>query len=154
MARTTTERAMFDAGARSPQIDLAQGCDVDAVLGLIEGSCDRFAKQIPTLEEIGAAISSGQILTLHCDGKLAGMLHYETRRVTSTLRYWLVAPDFRDRRVGSALMKHYLASHPDVRRFVLWVNAENEDALRKYRHYHYDTDGVVDLVFANDWIAR
>ena len=154
MARTTPQQPTTGAGACCPQLVPPKNGEGKALLELIEGACDRFAKQIPALEEIEAASSSRQILTFRCGETLAGLLHYETRGVTTTLRYWVVAPGFRDRGVGSALMNHYLASQAGVRRFVLWVNSDNEDALRKYRHYHYARDGVVDLVLVNDWIAR
>ncbi len=128
--------------------------DAPSILGLIEATFDRFAEQIPTQEEIEAAIYSRQILTLRCGEALAGLLYYETRGVTSTLRYWVVAPAFQGRSVGAALMRHYLATQEQVRRFVLWVDSDNQNAISKYGHYHYATDGVVDHVLANEWIAQ
>jgi GNAT superfamily N-acetyltransferase len=151
MARTTPP---MEAGDCAQQILPAQLGECEAVLGLIEQTCDRYAKQIPDLEEIEAAVFSRQILTLRDGNALAGLLHFETRGATSTLRYWVVAPEFQNRHIGSALMRRYLASHPHVRRFVLWVNSDNADALHKYQHYHYARDGVVDRIFANNLIPK
>ena len=136
------------------RVSLAERRDAPAVLSLIERNFDRYAKQIPSIDEIETAIDSCRILTIQHGGALAGLLFFETRGVTSTLRFWTVADEFRDAHIGSALMRRYLESQTEVRRFLLWVNTDNEDALNKYRHYHYETDGVVDYVLANEWIRR
>ena len=135
-------------------IVLADRRDAGAFLDLIAGAFDRYAKQLPLLHEIETAAEASQVLLLRRGNNLAGSLLFETRGVMSTLRFWAVAEPFRELRVGSALMRHYLTTQKAVRRFVLWVNADNKDTIEKYRHYHYATDGVVDYVLANDWISR
>jgi len=130
----------------------AEKRDGQAMLALIESAFDQYAKHIPSPDEIESAIEACQILIIRQGEHPAGLLFFETRGVTSTLRFWTVAREFRDLHLGAALMRHYLASQTAVRRFVLWVNADNADALRKYRHYHYANDGVVDCVLANEWI--
>ena len=37
-----------------------------------------------------------------------------------------------------------------VRRFILWVIADNANAIKKYQHYGYTPDGLVDCVLANE----
>lgn len=150
-AATQEEFAQFpDEFKARPSV--AERGDGQAVLALIESAFDPYAKQIPSLDEIESAIEACQILIVRQGQDPAGLLFFETRGVTSTLRFWAMARKFRDLHLGSTLMRHYLISQAVVRRFVLWVNADNEDALRKYRHYHYATDGVVDCVLANEWI--
>jgi ribosomal protein S18 acetylase RimI-like enzyme len=134
--------------AGSPVVP-AEEADAPAVLALIENSFDRYGEQIPELREIEAAIENRQVLVIRCDGALAGLLFFETQGVASTVRFWVVAEKFRARRVGSALMQHYFQTQGAVRRFTLWVNANNENAIAKYRHYGYAPDGLVDHVLAN-----
>lgn len=153
MTRVAQQETASDDPWRE-QIVFAGEPDADAVLGLIQSAFDRYAKQIPSPEEIREAIRSFQILTLKLGNQIAGLLHFETHGATSTLRFWTVAQRFRDRRVGGALMRHYLASQSAVRRFVLWVDVGNDDAIRKYRRYHYDNDGVSDDILANECITQ
>jgi hypothetical protein len=103
--------------------------------------------------EIEEALTARQILALKCDGALAALLFFETQGFTSTVRYWVVAERFRSNRFGATLIRHYFASHPAVRRFILWVTADNENAVQKYRHYGYAPDGLVDYVLVNEMIC-
>jgi len=127
----------------------ADKADAPAILELLEGSFDRYADQLPLLYEVEAAIESRQMLVIKCNGALAALLFFETHGFTSTIRYWVVAEPFRAHRFGAALMRHYFASQTAVRRFLLWVAADNGDAVRKYRHYGYEPDGLLDHILAN-----
>ncbi len=130
----------------------AEKRDVPAVLGLIETAFDRFADQLPTAYELEAAIDAKQILLIRQEGEVAALLFFETQGVTSTVRYWVVAEKYRANHYGSALIRHYFGSQTAVRRFVLWVTANNENAVEKYHHYGYSADGLVDHVLINDMI--
>jgi ribosomal protein S18 acetylase RimI-like enzyme len=134
------------------QVGWADPTDVSAIVELLEGSFDRYADQLPMSYEIEAALALRQILAVKRGGALAALLFFETQGFTSTIRYWVVADRFRSQRLGAALMRHYFASHPAVRRFILWVTAENENAVLKYRHYGYAPDGLVDNVLVNPMI--
>ena len=137
-----------ESAADSRQVGFAEKADGQAVLGLIEGAFDRYGEQLPMLYEIEQAIASRQILAARRDGELAGLLFFETQGLTSTVRFWVVAEKFRDLKTGSALIRHYFKIHDAVRRFTLWVNSGNENAIRKYRHYGYAPDGLIDHVLA------
>jgi hypothetical protein len=137
----------------SPPVVLADASDRDAVLSLLEASFDHYADQLPVGHEVETALAGRQMLAIKCDQTLAALLFFETQGLTSTLRYWAVAEPFRSRRLGGALMRHYFAIHNAVRRFVLWVVANNENAVHKYQHYGYRPDGLLDLVLVNDLIA-
>jgi len=130
----------------------AEKSDSGAIFDLIFRSLDRYAEQLPALHEIEAAAANRQILMVKCDGELAGLLFFETQGLTSTVRYWLVAERFRARRFGAVLMRRYFAIHLTVRRFILWVMTGNEDAIKKYRHYGFSPDGLVDHVLTNGMI--
>jgi ribosomal protein S18 acetylase RimI-like enzyme len=149
--------------ARSPQsgISLSQAdqpiCkaapeDLSEVIRLLQNSFDHYADQLPPDYEVAAAIESGQILKLNCEGALAALLFFETTGLTSTLRYWAVAERFQSRGLGAALIRHYFAIHSTVRRFLLWVVLANQNALARYQHYGYAGDGLFDLVLVNERI--
>jgi GNAT superfamily N-acetyltransferase len=134
------------------RVVVAAPADCQPILDLLLRSFDRLAEQIPMLYDIEAAVAEGQIRVVRSGGKLAGLLFFETQGMTSTLRYWLVAPEFQSQRFGSGLMHRYFAEHPAVRRFLLWVVAANIQAIGKYEHYGFAPEGLVDYVFANEKI--
>jgi len=135
-----------------PRVVVAGPMDCQSIEEVLLQSFDRRAEQIPLLYEIEAAVRSGQIWVARAEGALAGLLYFETHGLTSTLRYWLVAADFRGQRFGSELMRRYFEASNAVRRFLLWVVADNHDAISKYEHYGFLPDGLVDIVLANEII--
>jgi hypothetical protein len=130
-------------------VEFAAVADVPLILDLLERNFDKYGEQIPLAHEIEAAAQMRQVLVVKREGALAGLLFFETQGVTSTLRFWAVAEKFRDVKVGSTLMRHYLASQSAVKRFVLWVAAPNVGAIQKYQHYGYAPDGLVDEILVN-----
>ena len=121
-------------------------------MGLLESAFDRFGEQLPLLYEIQAAVCARQVLVARHEGKIAGLLFFETQGFSSTLRFWAVAEEYRALKFGSALMRQYLTTQGAVKRFVLWVAADNVDAVQKYSHYGYKPDGLVDYVLANQMV--
>jgi hypothetical protein len=148
MARTS-QSGPHQSGAYDTEVVYAEKMDAPAVSDLLGRSFDHQAEQLPMLYEIESAIKSRQILVVKNQGTLAGLLFFETQGFTSTVRYWLVAEEFRASRLGSALMRHYFTTQSAVRRFVLWVIADNVNAVQKYQHYGFIPDGLIDYVLAN-----
>jgi len=134
------------------QVEFAQESDSPRIQELLEASFDRFADQLPFDYEIRSAIEHRQIFVIRQDSAVAAFLHFETQGVSSTLRFWVVGKPFRASGFGSMLVRHYFASQTAVRRFILWVNAANENALQKYAHYGYAPDGLVDHILVNSLI--
>ena len=128
--------------------------DIQAVFDILNASFDHYAEQLPPIYEIEAAINNGQILMIKHVQALAGLLFFETQGFTSAIRYWLVAEKFRSLRYGSALMRAYFAAHAAIQRFNLWVIADNQPAILKYRHYGYTSDKLVDHVLVNEMIRH
>jgi ribosomal protein S18 acetylase RimI-like enzyme len=151
MARAGKQPATQPRTAEADVI-LAKSSDRQAILELLDTSFDHYSDQLPAAHEIDAAIEGRQILAIRCDGELAAMLFFETQGFTSAIRYWVVAPRFQSKRLGAALIRHYFASQNAVKRFVLWVVATNENAVKKYQHYGYAADGLIDRVLVNAMI--
>jgi GNAT superfamily N-acetyltransferase len=131
------------------QVAWADTVDSQAILDLLHFSFDQYADQLPEFLEIEAAVKRRQILKIERDGVLAALLFFETQGFTSTIRYWAVTKSFRSCGFGSALMRHYFATQSGIRRFTLWVATHNENAVRKYEHYGYRPDGLIDHVLTN-----
>ena len=150
MARAATPATPSAGVAPDTRVGVAGKADCQSILDMLLRLFDCRVGQIPMLYEIEAAVECGQIWVARGGGALAGLLFFETQGLTSTLRYWLVAPEFQTQRFGSGLMHRYFAGHPAVRRFLLWVAADNASAIAKYEHYGFAPDGLVDCVLAND----
>jgi len=144
LSRVTPEPIAADVGY--DDVVFAAPSDAPQIVGLLEASFDRYAEQLPTTTEIEAAADKGSILIVRRQKNIAGVLFFEVTGQTSVLRYWLVAPGFRDEHVGSKLMRRYYEECTTVRRFLLWVIAGNDNAAKRYHHYGYDPDGLVDHV--------
>jgi len=151
MARAAQPAAEPDPG-QTGKIEFANLTDAPGVVEMLESAFDRFGEQLPMLYEIEMAIQAQQVLIARHDGQTAGLLFFETQGFTSTLRFWAVAPKFRALKVGSALMREYFVTQRAVKRFVLWVAADNVNAVQKYGHYGYKPDGLVDYVLANQMV--
>lgn len=135
------------------RIDFARRADSELLLDLISQSFDRYAEQLPTLSEIQMATEARQILSARRDTAIAGLLFFEDHGFTSTIRYWLVSPSFRQAGFGSALMSSYLKRPTSVRRFILWVLADNNHAIAKYHQHGFAADGLLDYVLTNEMIS-
>jgi len=152
LARSGERVQSAESSPADAQVQWGDPTDLLAILELLEASFDRYADQLPMPYEIQAALAARQIQVVKCDGMLAALLYSETQGFTSTVRYWVVAERFRAQRLGAVLMRQYFASNPAVRRFILWVTADNENAVGKYRHYGYAPDGLTDHVLLNSLI--
>lgn len=128
--------------------------DARTIFDMLHASFDRYAEQLPTIHEIEAAINHRQILMIKHLQTLAGLLFFETQGVASAIRYWVVAEPFRSLRYGSTLMRAYVAAHTAVRRFNLWVVADNQPAILRYQHYGYTSDKLVDWILVNGIIRK
>jgi len=153
MARTSQPGLASASGADAPAV-FAEAPDKQAILELLDNSFNHYADQLPAAYEIEAAIAAKQILAIKCDGELAAILFFETQGLTSTVRYWVVAERFQSKRLGASLIRHYFAAQNAVKRFILWVVATNDNAVKKYQHYGYSADGLIDHVLANEMIQR
>lgn len=146
MARVVAEMSGAD---HTTEIGFAESADGAQLLELLEQQFDPYGEQIPLHYELEAAIAQGQILVARRAGAMAGLLFFETQGVSSTLRFWTVGTRFQSLKLGSALMRRYFSTQTGVKRFVLWVAADNPNAVQKYEHYGYKPDGLVDYVLVN-----
>ena len=143
MTRVTSE---VTATSPDPQIKLAGPDDAPALAAMIDAAHDRHAEQLPTEDELARAAADRQILVIKSGAAIAGVLFFEVTGQSSLLRHWLVDPACRDQRIGARLMRRYFADCSDVRRFLLWVVSDNDNAIDRYRHYGYQPDGLIDQV--------
>jgi len=143
--RRMSQTKPFDT-AYKPTSVLAKYDDKDKIEEALTGEFDIFAEHLPKKEEIDSAIKKGEILVEKYNGKIAALLMLENTGVTSILRYWYVNPKFRGQGYGGKVFKSYISIFTNIKRFTLWVDEKNSNAIEKYKHYNYKFDGLIDYI--------
>lgn len=103
-------------------------------------------EQIPYDEELLDYARQGRVLVCEENGKMAGFLIYELNTTTLYLRYWFTHPDYRDKKVGSRLLRRFFEEGKDTKRQLFWVIRSNENAIKRYRHYGFTEENMYDYV--------
>ena len=123
--------------------------DIPDVSQLLHTYFDEQTEQIPYDEELLDYARQGHVLVCEEEGKMAGFLIYELNATTLYLRYWFTHPDYRDRKVGSRLLRRFFEEGKDTKRQLFWVIRTNENAIVRYRHYGFTEENMFDYVMQN-----
>lgn len=107
---------------------------------------DEKTEQIPYDEELVDYIKQGHVLVCVEGGKVAGYVIFELNATTLYLRYWFTHPDYRDRKVGSRLLRRFFEEGKDTKRQLFWVIRSNENAIVRYKHYGFTEENMFDFV--------
>ena len=110
---------------------------------------DPMAEQIPALKEIIDWGEKGNILIYKIDNSVAGFIIYQLVGLTLYLRYWFVATEFRDRKIGSSLFQYFLSKGKNAKRQLFWVIQSNENAVVRYKHYGFKDEKMYNYVLIN-----
>ncbi len=136
-----------------PEVAFAAPTDTPAIGSFLEGLLDRFSDQIPEPEEIRAAAERRNILIVRRGQALAGLLFFETKGLTSTLRYWYVSQCSRGQGIGARLIRAYFGLCRSAQRLLLWVASDNSDSIAKYEHYGFRREGLIDRIMIRQGAA-
>ena len=124
--------------------------DIPVISELLHTYFNDQTEQIPYDEELIDYALQGHVLTCIEEGRMAGFLIYEINASTLYLRYWFTQPDFRDKKVGSRLLRRFLEEGKDTRRQLLWVIRSNENAINRYKHYGFIEENMYDFVMQRE----
>ena len=125
--------------------------DIPGVLDFFHKHFDKYTEQIPTEEELAIWIDDDSFL-VYDDGitnELGGYIIYDHIGLTWYLRYWFVNPAFRNKGVGSSLMREAIRRCQGIKRQILWVIETNDNAIIRYEHYGFKKERMVDTVMIN-----
>ena len=120
--------------------------EVLSIHGLLHQFFDEKNEQIPFAEELERYANEGRLLVCEENDILAGFLIYEINATTLYLRYWFTHPDFRDKKVGSRLLRRFFEEGKDTKRQLFWVIRSNENAIKRYKHYGFVEENIYDFV--------
>lgn len=124
----------------------AEENDIPVVNELLHTYFDEQTEQIPYYEELKDYASQGHILVCEEEGRMVGFLIYELNATTLYLRYWFTHPDYRNRKVGSRLIRRFFEEGKDTKRQLFWVIRTNENAITRYRHYGFAEEDLFDYI--------
>ena len=129
-----------------PSVRKATEGDIPLVSQLLHDFFDAKTEQIPYDEELQEYARQGHVLLCEERGQMAGFLVYELNSSTIYLRYWFTHPDYRDRKVGSRLLRRFFEEGKDTKRQLFRVIRSNENAIKRYRHYGFAEENMFDYV--------
>lgn len=107
---------------------------------------DERTEQIPYDEELKDYILQDHVLVCKEEGVMTGFLVFELNSTTLYLRYWFTHPDYRERKVGSRLLRRFFEVGKDTKRQLFWVIRTNENAIKRYKHYGFKEEDMFDFV--------
>ena len=127
----------------------AKKSEIAEIYTLLHQYFDEKTEQIPYLEELENYADQGHVLVCEEEGKTAGFLIYELNATTLYLRYWFTHPDFRDKKVGSRLLRRFFEEGKTTKRQLFWVIRTNENAIVRYKHYGFVEENMLDYVMVS-----
>lgn len=133
----------------NPHIYFATLDDAKKVRELLFQYFDARCEQIPYQEELSEYAKNNRILVYKEDVEIIGFVVFESNRSTHYLRYWFVHPEHRDKKIGSILLNTFFNEGQNTRRQLFWVITDNENAIKRYRHYGYTEENLYDIVMSN-----
>ena len=124
----------------------ANGEDKSQISEQLHHYFDEKTEQIPYDEELADYISQKRVLVCEEDGVMAGFLIFEMNASTLYLRYWFTLPNYREKKVGSRLLRRFFDEGKETKRQLFWVIRNNENAIVRYRHYGFTEENMYDYV--------
>ena len=104
---------------------------------------------MPTYKELVDWIRQEHISLYEVDGKIAGFIIYDLNGQTSYLRYWFVHPEYRNKKIGSILLNKFFSDNQEAKRQLFWVIQSNENAIKRYKHYGFESENLYDFIMTN-----
>ncbi|MDR1632725.1 MAG: GNAT family N-acetyltransferase [Dysgonamonadaceae bacterium] len=128
------------------RVKYATIAEEEQIVELLENHFDKYSEQIPVREEITEWIKGNRIITITEQSRVIGFIIFEINGVTSFLRYWFTHPEYRDRKIGSALLRRFFHECRYTKRQLFWVIDTNNNAIARYKHYGFEFEQMYDQV--------
>lgn len=114
--------------------------DFSSVQEMHEVCFDRLTDAVPDETELIEAIGNGCVFvgTPENEADPVGSVMLIRNRNRVLIRHVAVAPAFRHRGIGAAMMGQILSSLRTGEKCVLWVKEENDPAIRLYEHMGFE----------------
>lgn len=138
-----------DSMIKDASISKASDEDLIRIKYLLYKYFDVYSEQLPHIDELNDWFRKGNILLCKNGKTIQGFLIFDEIGFTSYLRYWFVHPDHREKRIGSKLMKSFFWETQRAKRHLFWVISSNDNAIKRYIHYGFLREDMVDIILTN-----
>jgi GNAT superfamily N-acetyltransferase len=146
MGRKTPE----DVAEFSSDMEHATLDDAEKIKELLDAHFIAEEEQIPSLEEIRKWIGIQGLFVMRggAVNSIDGFVIFDLSPAALYLRYWFVHPSARGKGIGGRLLKAMFAAGRTTKRQYFWVKTDNENAIKRYRHYGFQFEPMKDVVMA------
>jgi ribosomal protein S18 acetylase RimI-like enzyme len=128
----------------------ADSTNCKQIFDLLHQYFDPIAEQLPDLDEIKNWAKSNHLLFVEENGEISGFVIFDLIGVTSYLRYWFVHPKHRNKKIGSILLNEYFKRSEETKRQIFWVIQSNDNAIKRYLHYGFQSENLYDIIVTNN----
>jgi ribosomal protein S18 acetylase RimI-like enzyme len=146
LLRMSRTKGLDSPQVLNPDIEFASPAQVGNIRDILDTYFDKFSEQIPLSEEINQWIEDKKVLVLRENELIIGLVVFEITGLTSYLRYWFTHPAYRNRKIGSAMLRRFFYECRYTKRQQFWVIASNKNAIKRYRHYGFEQEQLVDMI--------
>ena len=146
MGRKTPE----DVEEPSPDVECATLKDAEKIKELLDAFFIAEEEQIPSVEGIRKWIEAQSLYVIRggVANPIDGFVIFDISPAMLYLRYWFVHPSARGKGIGGRLLKAMFAAGRTTKRQYFWVKTDNENAIKRYRHYGFEFEPMKDVVMA------
>lgn len=138
-----------DIPTSSPHVKAAQEEDIEDIELLLCENFNPILERVPDKEQLMAYFQKEGIFVFKVDEKILGVVVFEINGKTIELKYWLAVPESRGKGVGSALIHEFFraAAANGCSSMFLFVDVNNENAIKRYEHFGFNGAGRYDLIY-------
>ena len=122
--------------------------DAPIISAMFESNFDRYAEQLPTIEELEMANNNKEVILIRDHFKIAGVLIRKTAPKSSLWMFFLVNKECRNQKNGSKLLSYFFNECRN-KRIIMWVLDNNINAIEIYKHYGFTFDSLDDQIMTN-----
>jgi ribosomal protein S18 acetylase RimI-like enzyme len=130
-------------------IRTANNNEFEEISDLFRCHFDEYAEQLPLAEELSEWIRKGHVFVYREDAEILGFVVFDINGLTSYLRYWFVDPRYRDKKIGSGLLRRFFYESMNTKRQLFWVIDSNANAIMRYEHYGFRSENMFDNIYIN-----
>lgn len=121
--------------------------DINNISSIFASFFNPALERVPNKDELSNLIAHDNIKLYKSDKNvILGFVIYERQGKSLHLKYWWVSPNMRNLGIGSSLMSSFFCAGDETQRQYLWVFDDNENAIKRYRHYGFEFDGTIDAI--------
>lgn len=133
---------------RVHETDIADVSDINAIHHLLHNNFDIYSDHLVSKDELQVFLESSHVLKICEDGKLAGVLLFESFGKKSYLRCICVAKEYSGKKLGRSLLESYIKKNREgTKLFYLWVESTNKSANCLYESVGYKDDGLKEYIY-------